>query len=223
LLAYGMFLYIFNKMQPLFDVIDQIKNYSTDIPSTLQSQFLANKSLFMQFLISVILLAALAIIIYIIIIALSDSIIVSTIKNQKYTAKKFFLFIKTYSAITAVFLLLAIMFFTIITDPIEFYLIYIILFILYIYILLIFQIVIDDKKRFLENIIHGFKALARIRYTIIPVIATIIAIIIILLLNILLSLLLKQYIIIFAFLIFVLLSLWVRNYFYKLFIVSRFV
>jgi hypothetical protein len=221
LVGYGMFLYMFSKMQPLFDVIDQIKNYSTDIPAELTTQFLASKGLFMQFLISTIIIVSVAIILSILIIALFDSLILSAMKNLKYSWHRFIQYIKIYSSITLVFLLIAIMFFTIIADPVLFYIIYMIFMILYIYMLLVYQLVIDDKKKFLENIIRGFRAFARFKYTVILIIAAIIACVIVLLLSMLSALLLKQYMLIFAFLISALLSLWVRNYFYRMFLLLK--
>jgi len=223
LLAYGMFLYIFNKMQPLFDVIDQIKNYSTDIPSTLQSQFLANSHLFTQFIVSTLSIMVAALIIYLVIISIFDGIITSTIKKQRWTIKTFFAFIKIYSTVTVVLLLLAIMFFTIITDPIIFYVTYLVLSLLYIYLMMVYQITLDEKRSYLENVVAGIKNSTRIRHAIILLVAVIIAIMLATLINMLLAILLKQYVIILVLLTAVMLSIWIRNYFFMLYKIKRYI
>ena len=216
LLAYGMFLYIFNKMQPLFDVIDQIKNYSTDIPSTLQSQFLANSHLFTQFIVSTLSIMVAALIIYLVIISIFDGIITSTIKKQRWTIKTFFAFIKIYSTVTVVLL-------TIITDPIIFYVTYLVLSLLYIYLMMVYQITLDEKRSYLENVVAGIKNSTRIRHAIILLVAVIIAIMLATLINMLLAILLKQYVIILVLLTAVMLSIWIRNYFFMLYKIKRYI
>jgi hypothetical protein len=89
--------------------------------------------------------------------------------------------------------------------------------------MMVYQITLDEKRSYLENVVAGIKNSTRIRHAIILLVAVIIAIMLATLINMLLAILLKQYVIILVLLTAVMLSIWIRNYFFMLYKIKRYI
>ena len=210
----SVFVRLFLRLQPLLNVIQTTKDYGAD--ADLIGQFNNNASLYSQFLVSSILLLILALILYIIITSLLDSIIMQSLRGEKWGLSTFLSYAKIYGVIDLIFLIVYSIFLYFATDPLWIVIISAIMLILYLYIISIYNVMINEKLSFKKNLSHGLKGMIKIYYYLIPIMLMIISVIIAYLISILISYLIGQYFLIALTVLMVMIFAWSKNYLYKI-------
>jgi hypothetical protein len=212
--------WLLGQLVPFIDIVDSMKSYGENVPQEIITQFLDNKHLFIEFMVNLIIITIVLLIIYLLLMAVFDSLIIKALKKEHWNLKYFKSLLKVYAFYSLIATILFGIFVFFIQVVLIFYAVSILLAIIYIYIMLMSAVTTKEDK-FMKNIKNSLKYSIKIQHTIIPIIISLLVGLILLGLCLASALLIEVYMWILVYILFSAYPVWVFNYFRKIYAISH--
>jgi len=216
LVSYMIFVKTFTNMQPMFNMIDEVRASGQGYTADFAQKLIASNSIFNTFIINSLAIVIVTFLVMVLVAAAIDCISVLLQKNHSIESKMILKNIYSYLTITVpLFIILGIILYFV-KDQNLMQVLSMLLIAIIAYFILIFQVSLLDVG-YLKNLKKGLKNVIMIHRNIIPVIIMIIAAIIFMIIISLSAIVAVWFFAVVMVLLFSLLFAWSRNYIHRLF------